>query len=105
VPDRFKSRSSGEGRRNDSVATSCELKKSVVPKLLSSLAEVGSTEENKSGLSSVPGLARIITRRKPATKTSKKMFGKETVVKSKPAKTIVKAFPAAALKSDIWLEA
>jgi hypothetical protein len=29
------------------------------------------------------------------------MFGKEVVVKAKPAKTIVKAFPVAALKASI----
>jgi len=50
----------------------------------------------------IPGLARIKMRRKPATKASKKMMvGKEVVVKAKPAKTAVKAFAVAALKSAI----
>jgi len=43
----------------------------------------------------------IKTRKKPATKATKKMmFGKETVVKAKPAKTVVKAFPVAAIKKE-----
>ena len=91
-----------KGAIADALATSCELKKSVVTKLLGSLAEVGAAEVKKSGVFTIPGLARIKTRRKPATKASKKMmFGKEVVVKAKPAKTVVKAFPTAALKSAI----
>jgi hypothetical protein len=39
---------------------------------------------------------------KPATKAGKKMmFGKEVAVKAKPAKTVCKAFPVAALKASI----
>ena len=39
---------------------------------------------------------------KPATKAGVRvMFGKETKVKAKPAKTVVKAYPAAALKAQI----
>ena len=91
-----------KGAIADSLATSCELKKSVVTKLLGSLAEVGTAEVKKTGVFTIPGLARIKTRRKPATKASKKMmFGKEVVVKAKPAKTVVKAFPTAALKGAI----
>ena len=42
------------------------------------------------------------TRFKPATKACvKNIFGKETKVKAQPAKTIVKAFPVAALKKQI----
>ena len=39
---------------------------------------------------------------KPATKAGVRMaFGQEIKVKAKPAKTVVKAFPVAALKSQI----
>ena len=42
------------------------------------------------------------TQMKPATKAGvRMMFGKETKVSAKPAKTIVKAFPVAALKKQI----
>ena len=91
-----------KGAIADALATSAELKKGVVIKLLASLAEIGTAEVKKSGVFTIPGLARIKTRRKPATKASKRMmFGKEVVVKAKPAKTVVKAFPTAALKSSI----
>merc|ERR1719411_286964 len=87
--------------------TSANLPKSfettaVVSKLLGKLAEVGGTEVKKSGVFTIPGLARIKTKQKPATKAGKKMmFGQEVVIKAKPAKTVVKAFPAAALKRAI----
>ena len=39
---------------------------------------------------------------KPATKAGMRLaFGKEMQVKAKPAKTVVKAFPVAALKAQI----
>ena len=44
---------------------------------------------------------RIKTRKKPATKAAKReMFGKVVLVKAKPAKTVVKAFAAKALKDE-----
>merc|ERR1719264_575047 len=91
-----------KGAIAEALANSCELKKSVVTKLLGSLAEVGTAEVKKSGVFTIPGLARIKTRRKPATKAAKRMmFGQEVPVKAKPAKTVVKAFPTAALKGAI----
>merc|ERR1712037_847863 len=91
-----------KGALADALATTAELKKSVVTKLLDKLAEVGTTEVKKSGVFTIPGLARIKTKRKPATKAGKKMmFGEEVIVKAKPAKTVVKAFPAAALKAVV----
>ena len=36
-----------------------------------------------------------------AVASAMEMFGKEVVVKAKPAKTVVKAFPVAALKKSI----
>merc|ERR1712062_404814 len=91
-----------KGALADALATSVELKKSVVTKLLGTLADVGAAEVKKAGVFTIPGLARIKTRRKPATKATKRMmFGKEPVVKAKPAKTVVKAFAVAALKKTI----
>merc|ERR1719517_120375 len=91
-----------KGAIADALATGAELKKGVVTKLLAALAEVGTAEVKKSGVFTIPGLARIKTRRKPATKATKRvMFGKETIVKAKPAKTVVKAFAVAALKAQI----
>merc|ERR1719411_681573 len=90
-----------KGSIADSLANSVELKKSVTTKILAALAELGAAEVKKTGIFTIPGLARIKTRKKPATKASKKMmFGKEVVVKAKPAKTVVKAFAVAALRAQ-----
>ena len=94
--------SMSKGALADALATNAELKRSVVTKILGNLAEVGAAEVKKAGVFTIPGLARIKTRRKPATKATKRMmFGKETVVKAKPAKTVIKAFAVAALKKTI----
>merc|ERR1712066_300752 len=70
--------------------------------LLDSLAALATTEVKKTGVFTIPGLCRIKTRTKPATKAGVRLaFGKEIKVKAKPAKTIVKAFPVAALKAQI----
>merc|ERR1712190_647347 len=84
------------------LATSCELKKSVCAKVLDSLAEVATTNVKKAGVFAIPGLCRLKIRTKPATKAGKReVFGKVVMAKAKPARKIVKAFPAAALKKSI----
>merc|ERR1712151_471789 len=67
-----------------------------------SLAAIATKEVKKTGIFTLPGLVRIKTRTKPATKAGKReVFGKVVVVKAKPARKIVKAFPVAALKQSI----
>merc|ERR1712093_360082 len=79
-----------------------EIKTKVCSGLLESLAALATTEVKKNGIFTIPGLCRIKTRVKPATKAGKRMaFGQEIKVKAKPARTVVKAFPVAALKSQI----
>ena len=91
-----------KGAIAETLATQCELKKSVAAKVINSLAEIGTAEVKKSGIFTLPGLCRIKTRMKPATKAGKReIFGKMTIVKAKPAKKVVKAFPVAALKASI----
>merc|ERR1712060_548325 len=91
-----------KGALTEAIATACEIKKSVASKALATLAEVGTAEVKKSGVFTIPGLCRIKTRRKPATKAGKReIFGKVVVVKAKPAKTVVKAFAVAALKKEV----
>merc|ERR1712241_355295 len=91
-----------KGALAEALATQVDVKKSVCGKLIGSLAEIGANEVKKAGIFTLPGLCRIKTRVKPATKAGKKMmFGKEVVVKAKPAKTVVKAFAVAALKRTI----
>merc|ERR1712054_531568 len=84
------------------IASEHGLKTKACSGVLNSLVTVATSEVKKTGVFTIPGLCRIKTRTKPATKACvKMMFGKETKVKAKPAKTIVKAFPVAALKRQI----
>jgi DNA-binding protein HU-beta len=79
-----------------------EMKTKACSVLFDSLAALATTEVKKTGIFTIPGLCRIKTRVKPATKAGVRMaFGKEMKVKAKPAKTVVKAFPVAALKKQI----
>merc|ERR1712045_784460 len=91
-----------KGAIADALATKCELKKAVATKVMASLAEVASAAVKKDGVFTIPGLCRLKIRVKPATKAGKReIFGKMCIVKAKPAKKIVKAFPVAALKASI----
>ena len=79
-----------------------EMKTKAMGGLLVSLATLATTEVKKTGIFTIPGLCRIKTRVKPATKAGVRMaFGQEMKVKAKPARTVVKAFPVAALKAQI----
>merc|ERR1712146_706104 len=70
--------------------------------VFNSLVDIATKEVKKTGLFTVPGLCRIKTRTKPATKAGvRNIFGKEVKVSAKPAKTIVKAYPVHALKKQI----
>ena len=86
----------------EEIAGKTELKRKNVVAVLESLAEVTEREVKKTGKIVIPGIAMLKTRRKPATKAGKReIFGKMTVVKARPAKTIVKAFPVAAIKKAL----
>merc|ERR1711912_124756 len=83
-----------KGGLAEALAGSCELKRKVATKAIDSLARIAAEEVKSHGIFVIPGLARIKTRKKPATKAGKRMmFGKEVLVKAQPAKTVVKAFP------------
>merc|ERR1719379_1411517 len=91
-----------KGAIAEALATETGLKKSQCSKVIGVLADVAQTRGKKAGKFVVPGVCMVKTRVKPATKAGKKvMFGKEMVVKAKPAKTVVKAFAVAALKKAI----
>merc|ERR1712100_484086 len=84
------------------IATATSQKPAVVKSVLDSLATVATKEVKKNGKFTIPGLVMIKTRVKPATKAGKReIFGKLTMVKAKPAKTIVKGYCVAALKKSI----
>merc|ERR1712006_53950 len=83
------------------IATEHGLKTKEVNQVFESLAALGTKEVKKNGIFTVPGLCRIKTKTKKATKAGKRMmFGQEVKVKAKPARTVVKAFAVAALKKQ-----
>merc|ERR1712118_282192 len=85
---------------NAAIAEEHGLKPKQVAQVLDSLATIGATQVKKAGIFAVPGLCRIKTRMKKATKASTRiMFGQKMKVKAKPARTVVKAFAVAALNS------
>merc|ERR1719392_133468 len=91
-----------KGGLAEAVAQQTELKKSECMKVLSALADVVTGEVKKTGKVTLPGICMLKTRVKPATKAGKReVFGKVVMVKAKPAKTVVKAYPVAAIKKSI----
>merc|ERR1712039_606261 len=90
-----------KGNLINTLAGQHELKRKVAA-IIITLTSLAQQEVKKTGLFTLPGLARFKVRTKPATKAGKKeVFGKVIMVKAKPAKKIVKAYPVAALKKSI----
>merc|ERR1711977_777635 len=84
----------------DALATATELKKADCSKVLDALTDLA-FKEIKKGKFTIPGLVMIKTRKKKATKATKRlMIGKMVKVKAKPAKTVVKAFCVKTLKDS-----
>merc|ERR1739845_134586 len=84
------------------IAGEFEIKAKQASKVINSLASIATKEMGTVGQFTFPGLCRIKSRTKPATKACKKnIFGKECLVKARPARTIVKAYPVAALKRSV----
>jgi DNA-binding protein HU-beta len=75
-----------------------------VKDVLESLANVGYKELKKTGAFLVPGFAKFVVIRKPATKARKGInpFTKEpTVFKAKPARKVIRARPIKAVKDAV----
>ena len=72
--------------------------------VLESLATVGYKELKKNGIFVLPGFAKFVVQKKPATKERQGInpFTKEpTVFKAKPARKIVRARPVKAAKDAV----
>jgi nucleoid DNA-binding protein len=72
--------------------------------VIESLAEIGYKELKKTGAFVVPGFAKFVVIKKPATKARKGVnpFTKEpTVFKAKPARKIIKVRPVKATKDAV----
>ena len=75
-----------------------------VKSVVESLAEIGYKELKKSGAFLVPGFAKFVVIKKPATKARKGInpFTKEpTIFKAKPARKIIRARPVKAAKDAV----
>merc|ERR1712176_1024442 len=83
------------GALTAAIAEGRELKKGVAAQVISTLASIGTEETKKNGKFVIPGLVMIKTRKK-------EVFGKTVLVKARPARTVVKAFPAKVLKDEFW---
>ncbi len=87
----------------DTIAGDTGLTKKDVASVIDSLGDVihGHVKKGGAGSFSVPGLMKIKTVRKPATKARKGVnpfTGEPTVFKAKPARTLVKILPLKKLK-------
>ena len=72
--------------------------------IIESVATIGHVELKKNGVFVVPGLARMVVVKKPATKERKGInpfTGQETVFKAKPARKVVKARAVKAAKDAV----
>src|SRR3954467_15786510 len=88
----------------EKIAAESELAKKDVKGVLETLASVGYKELKKTGAFVVPGFAKFVVIRKPATKARKGInpFTKEpTVFKAKPARKIVRARLVKAAKDAV----
>ena len=75
-----------------------------VKAVIEAIAEIGYKELKKTGAFFVPGLAKFVVIKKPATKARKGInpFTKEpTIFKAKPARKIIKARPVKAAKEAV----
>jgi DNA-binding protein HU-beta len=86
------------------ISTSTELSKRDVKNVMETLVDVGHKELKKSGVFLVPGFAKFVVVKKPATKARKgtnPFTGEEMMFKAKPARKIVRARPVKAAKDAV----
>jgi len=86
------------------IADEVELSKKDVKAVIDSLATVGYKEMKKTGEFMLPGFAKFIVVKKPATKERQGInpFTKEpTVFKAKPARKVLKVRPVKAAKDAV----
>ena len=88
----------------EQIATTNELAKRDVKGVMETLATVGYKELKKNGVFVVPGFAKFVVIKKPATKARPGInpFTKEpTVFKARPARKIIRARPVKAAKDAV----
>jgi nucleoid DNA-binding protein len=88
----------------EKIAQLRELAKKDVKGMMEALAEVGYKELKKNGVFVVPGFAKFVVVKKPATKARmgvNPFNGQEMMFKAKPARKIVRARPVKAVKAAV----
>jgi DNA-binding protein HU-beta len=88
----------------EKIANENELSKRDVKNVLETMATVGYKELKKTGVFLVPGFAKFVVVKKPATKARKgtnPFTGEEMMFKAKPARRIVRARPVKAAKDAV----
>ena len=81
-----------------------EVSRKHVKQVVETLVSVGHKELKKNGLFLVPGFAKFVVVKKPATKARKgtnPFTGEEMMFKAKPARKIVRARPVKAAKDAV----
>ena len=96
-----KGRAMPKGEVFGAIETSSGIKKRDVKAVFGALEAIVPAQLKASGKFTIPGITMIKLRKKPATKAGKRMaFGKEVMVKAKPARTLVKCYTVKALKDE-----
>ena len=88
----------------EKIAVQQQLAKRDVKGVLEALVSVGHKELKKTGVFLVPGFAKFVVIKKPATKARKGINpfnGEEMMFKAKPARKIVRARPVKAAKDSV----
>jgi DNA-binding protein HU-beta len=81
-----------------------EMSKRDIKGIIESLAAVGHKELKKAGVFVVPGFAKFVVVKKPATKAregTNPFTGEKMMFKAKPARKIVRARPVKAIKDAV----
>jgi DNA-binding protein HU-beta len=88
----------------EKIAETTELSKKDVKGVIETMATLGYKELKKSGVFLVPGFAKFVVVKKPATKARKgtnPFTGEAMTFKAKPARKIVRARPVKAAKDAV----
>jgi DNA-binding protein HU-beta len=88
----------------EKISTEIEISKKEVKGVIETLASIGYKELKKNGVFVVPGFAKFVVIKKPATKARKgtnPFTGEEMMFKAKPARKIVRARPVKAAKDAV----
>lgn len=88
----------------EKIADANEISKKDVKGVLEALTSIGYKELKKNGVFSLPGFAKFVVVKKPATKARKgtnPFTGEPMMFKAKPARKIVRARPVKAAKDAV----